>query len=68
PKINAIMDYAGQTYRVPVEEPNPVTLRRYIDEIMQNRDEISAKLIAVAEESERKAAENAIMATGLIEN
>lgn len=68
PKINAIMDYAGQIYRVPVEEPNPVTLRRYIDEIMQNRDEISAKLIAVAEESERKAAENAIMATGLIEN
>ncbi len=66
PKIDSIMDYIGQHYRVPVEAPNPISLCRYIDEIMENRDKISAELEAVAEVSAAKASENAQLALNLI--
>lgn len=65
PKITAMMEYMGQTYRVPVEQPNPLTLCRYIDEIMLNRDEISEKLSAISKDAAEKAQTTARLALEL---
>lgn len=67
PKVDAIMDCIGQHCRVPVEEPNPISLCRYIDDVMKNRNEISNELAIIAESSSKKAAENARFALELID-
>lgn len=66
PKIDSIMDYIGQSYRVPVEEPNPITLCRYMDEIINSREKISDSLKANAEKYSQLASENARLALELI--
>ena len=67
PKVEAMMEYMGQRLRVPVEDPNPLTLCRYIDEIMQNRDSICEKLAEVSKNSAEMALTNAKLALELIE-
>lgn len=44
PKITAVMSELKQKYTLPVESLNPLMLRRYIDEIIANRDEIVSSL------------------------
>ena len=66
PKIEAMMDYMGQTLRVPTENPNPITLCRYIDEIMQNKSEISEKLAEISTKASENASNNAKLALNLI--
>lgn len=44
PKITAVMDELEQKYTLSVENLNPMTLIRYVDEIIANRDEIKASL------------------------
>lgn len=66
PKITAMMNYMGQNLHVPVEDPNPITLCRYIDEIMKNRDEIKTNLAEISESAAEKSAENARLAIELI--
>lgn len=66
PKVDSIMEYMNQEFRVGAEEPNPITLCAYIDKIMQNRDKISVDLAAVSDKSSGLAARNAAMALELI--
>lgn len=68
PKINAMMDYMKQEYRLPVENPNPLTICAYIDKIIENKEDISKKLAVVARDAGEKASENARLALSLIEN
>ena len=67
PKITSIMDYMNQHYRVPVENPNPATLCRYIDEIIKNRSSISSSLSDISNTFSEKALRNAKLALSLIE-
>ena len=66
PKVEAMMEYMGQRLRVPTENPNPLTLCRYIDEIMQNRDRIRENLAVVSDNSSKMALTNAKLALELI--
>lgn len=66
PKIDSIMKYMNQEYRVSAEKPNPITICAYIDKIMQNRDKISTDLSVVSTDSAELAAQNAEMALELI--
>lgn len=68
PKINAMMDYMKQEYRLPVENPNPLTICAYVDKIIENKEDISRKLAVVARDAGEKASENARLALSLIEN
>lgn len=45
PKINAIMKQINQKYALSVEDINPVTLKRYVDEVLDNRDIIVKDLM-----------------------
>lgn len=67
PKIVSVMDYMGQPYRVPIEEPNPITLCRYADEIIEKRGEISSSLSEVAKAFSDKALKNAKLALELMD-
>lgn len=67
PKITAMMEYMGQRFRVPVEEPNPLTICRYIDEIMLSREKIAEELSKISHEAAVKAQENARLALSLID-
>lgn len=67
PKITSIMDYMGQDYKIPVESPNPLTLKRYIDDVCNNRDAIVSKLEKISEISTEKASKNADYALELLE-
>lgn len=67
PKIEAVMKSLNQIYAVPVSSPNPLTLRRQIDEIMKNRDKISEELKHVSEKVTAAAEQNAILAVKLLE-
>lgn len=67
PKITSIMEYMGQKYNVPVENPNPITLCRYVDTIMNNRNEICENLRKISDNLGEKARENACFALELIE-
>ncbi len=66
PKITSIMDYMGQKYNVPVEAPNPITLCRYVDTIMSNRNSIVKNLKEVSDKLSKTAEENPRIALGLI--
>ncbi len=67
PKITSIMEYMGQKYNVPVENPNPITLCRYVDAIMSNHNSITENLRQISDELGKKARENARFALELIE-
>lgn len=62
PKITAVMDELNQRYTLPVEDMNPMTLKRYIDEILLNRDEISAALMLSADKAVNQAKHTAYLA------
>ncbi len=66
PKVDSLMEYSSQPYKVPVEAPNPITLERYIDEIINTKEEIREKLSSVSEEFSEKATENTRLALELI--
>ncbi len=66
PKVDSLMDYSNQPYKVPVENPNPLTLERYVDDIMENIDTIKEKLNNVSEDFSEKATENTRLALKLI--
>ncbi len=68
PKITSIMKYMNQHYRVPIEDPNPLTLCRYIDEIIENRSLISSSLHDISNTFSEKALDNAKLALNLIED
>ncbi len=67
PKITSIMEHMGQKYSVPVENPNPITLCRYVDTIIENRNSIIENLKNISGELCEKAKENAVFALDLIE-
>ncbi len=66
PKITSIMEYMGQKHNVPVENPNPLTLCRYVDAIMNNRNTISEDLRKLSKDLGEKARHNAYLALELI--
>ena len=68
PKITSIMKYMNQHYRVPIEDPNPLTLCRYIDEIIENRSSISLSLHDISNTFSEKALDNARLALNLIKD
>ena len=67
PKVKAMMDYVGQRYMLPVEHLNPLTMQRFIDEIMAGREEIAAVIRTHGEAAAEKAEENAAYAIELLE-
>ena len=62
-----MMDYVGQRYMLPVEHLNPLTMQRFIDEIMAGREEIAAVIRTHGEAAAEKAEENAAYAIELLE-
>ncbi len=68
PKVKAMMEYVGQHYMLPVENLNPLTLTRYIDEIMAERDTITASIRINSETIANKADKNTILALNLLKN
>lgn len=68
PKIDAMMTYMEQNFRVSADNPNPITLCSYIDEILENKTEISKKLALIADDAAKKASENAKLALALTKN
>ncbi len=67
PKISAMMAYIGQNYTETVESLNPLTLCRYTDEILDNRENLSQALKVSAEAAKTKAKENIRLATELLD-
>lgn len=68
PKINAIMDYIDQKYSISVDNLNPVTITRYIDELILSHDDIVADLKNTTALAKEKALDTAKLAVDLIKN
>lgn len=68
PKINAIMDQINQKYALSVDDMNPVTLKRYIDEVIENRDTIIQDLNESTDSAIKMAKLTAKLAVDKIEN
>jgi len=68
PKINAIMDYIDQKYSISVDNLNPVTITRYIDELILSHDDIVANLKNTTALAKEKALDTAKLAVDLIKN
>ncbi len=66
PKVQALMRYMGQKYSVPVESLNPVTILRYIEEILLQHDRISQELHQLGNAAMEKARQNPKQAIELI--
>jgi polysaccharide pyruvyl transferase WcaK-like protein len=66
PKVGAFMDDVAQSYKQNVEDVDVATICRYIDEIMQSKDEISGKLAVVSKSAKEKAKRNAEIAVELL--
>lgn len=67
PKVDATMSYLGQNRVEAVKSINPLTLQRYIDEIIGDRDKLREQLIISGKESEQKAIENTELALSLLD-
>lgn len=67
PKVEATMRYIGQEFTESAKQVNPLTLQRYIDEIMKNHDRLCEELKAAGAQSGAKAAENTELALALLE-
>ena len=65
PKVDATMEYIGQEFTCPARDINPLTLLRYVDEIMQRRDKLCEDLAASGAAFEEKASENTRLALSL---
>ncbi len=68
PKVDAVMDYLGQDLMENVEKINPLSLKRYIDKIVSNRQALVEKLTEAGKDSEVKAAENTRLALELLDS
>ena len=68
PKVNAVMGYMGQDLIENVEKVNPLSIRRYIDKIVSNRQALVEKLTKAGQESEVKAKENTRLALELLDS
>ncbi|MEE1014368.1 MAG: polysaccharide pyruvyl transferase CsaB, partial [Clostridia bacterium] len=68
PKVEATMRYIGQEFIEPVESINPITLCRYVDEIMKNPEALTQELMAMGEDAKAKALENTRLALELLES
>ena len=68
PKVEATMRYIGQEFIEPVENINPITLCRYVDEIMKNPEALNQELMTVGEDAKAKALENTRLALELLES
>lgn len=66
PKVDATMEYIGQEFTCPARDINPLTLLRYVDEIMQRRDKLCEDLAASGAAFEEKASENTRLALSLL--
>ncbi|MBO5363979.1 MAG: polysaccharide pyruvyl transferase CsaB [Clostridia bacterium] len=67
PKVDSTMDYLNQHYVESAKRLNPLTLRRYIDEIIRNHDRLCRDLSEASERSLRKAEENVALALSLLD-
>ncbi len=67
PKVDATMDYLNQRCITSAKNPNPLTLRRYIDEMVKNRDKIRQELALTCEAVRAKAEENVTLALSLLD-
>lgn len=62
PKISAVMNQLRQKYMIPIDNLNPVTLKRYIDEVMLSRDDIVEQLKSSAQTAVSEAKRTAQLA------
>ena len=67
PKVDATMEYLNQRLTLSAKQPNPLTLRRYIDDIISNREKIRGELIQTGTGLQEKAAENVSLALSLLD-
>ena len=67
PKVTSIMEYMGQSFRIPVENPDYNIICRYIDEIIENKADISQSLSIISDNYAKLAHKNAVLALGLCE-
>lgn len=66
PKVEALMRYMGQKYSVSVTHLNPVTVLRYVEEILLQHNQISQELQLLGKEAQARAASNPKQAILLI--
>ena len=62
------MDYIDQKYSISVDNLNPVTITRYIDELILSHDDIVADLKNTTALAKEKALDTAKLAVDLIKN
>ncbi len=67
PKIDATMSYMGQNYIASAKHLNPVTLKRWVEEIMQRHNELTDAAKKTAALCEEKANENTALALELLD-
>ncbi len=67
PKVEATMAYLGQDYTESAERLNPLTLRRYVDQIMELKDRLCRELLAVGNASRQKAEANTALVLRLLD-
>lgn len=67
PKVDATMAYLGQDYTVSAHRVNPITLRRYLDEIVSGHDRLCRELQEAGRIFCRKAEENTMRALALLD-
>ncbi len=67
PKVDATMAYLNQRCITSAKNPNPLTLHRYIDEILKNHTQLCAELEEMSLISARKAEENVSLALSLLD-
>ena len=68
PKVDSTMKYLGQDFTEPVTDMNPLTLCRFIDEILATHSDLAKELKAAGIESEKKAEINTQKALELLDS
>ncbi len=66
PKVDGMMEIFGQMTRIGVNDISVSALKGFADDIIADRDNISASLLKKAEELERKAIQTAKLAANVI--
>lgn len=67
PKVAATMNYLGQDFTESAERINPLTLSRYVDQIMEYQDRYRKELETAGAISRQKAEENTALALTLLD-
>lgn len=67
PKIRQFMDSVGQHYYMPVEQTDADVLARFADEIVADRDRVSAEIEKAGRAERERAAQNAVLCAALLE-